>query len=235
MATITASKTLNENLMALWYNTNDSATTAGELMFGGVDPSKVLGNTTYYNISSQRDYWRLSLDNIIFSNGGSLPNVARSIVVDSGTTYVLIGKDLADAINVRIGAMTMEQGLYTIDCNQVLSVPPIKFYFAGNSKDPLILQGRQLVRHIPGTSKYRGVCISIFQESTVIQNGKAVTIFGALFLRNFVSVFHYDNSTVGFANPVGLPDPTLPFSSAPHAYTKPIIMALLATLLCISI
>jgi hypothetical protein len=220
--------------MAMWFNTNDSATIAGELQFGGVDSSKVLGNITYYNIQPQRDYWRMSLDNITFSDGIPMPYTARSAVIDSGTTYALLARDLADNINKRIGATTMVHDLYTIDCGQVSNVQSVKFYFAGNTKEPLVLQGRQMFRHVPGSFQYREVCISIFQESPVIQNGKPVTIIGAMFLRNFVSVFHYDNQSIGFATPVGLPDPALPFGSAAHASAPSALFLALIAAFCIS-
>ena len=198
MTALTRKKLLKHNLFAISYYTNYSNVIAGELRFGEIDSSKYIGNIEYYNISSQRDYWRLQLDNIT-DDKMTIP-VNFSVVIDSGTTYALLPPELSLAINKFIGATIMVNGFYAIDCVEARRIPSLKFYLAGNPS-PLVLEGMQFVRYIDGGNTHQSVCYSIFQESKIIINNRPVAIFGSLFIRNFLTVFSYDNASIGFGAP----------------------------------
>lgn len=199
-----ANKLLTRNIMAQWFNNDvlqdDLSEAAGEIQFGALNPKKYTGEINYIPLNENSNYWTLQMNAIKFGNQEIPVTYDTSVAIDSGTTMVLFPSDIAKSLNQKMGAR-LEDGLYTISCDRVTTIPPIEFYFTGSSK-PLILQGSQLV-YTAKQPGYAPLCVSIIQPNGDLP----IAIIGAWFLRSFYTVFDYDNRAVGFADSVGRSNP----------------------------
>lgn len=191
-----------EEKMAFWYNTNLSVPSggAGSITLGGVDSSKYTGNFKYFNVQSNANsqFWQLGLNAVATASGSIVANFNNvAAVVDTGTTVLLLDAVNAEKINSQIGALyDSESGAYILNCNSISTLPPLVFYFSDTSQ-PLVLSGNQLAF----IDSKGGVCYSIAQSLGGLGINKI--IIGAWFLKSFYTVFDYENSKIGFAQPTG--------------------------------
>lgn len=201
------------------YNMKNDQVVGGEVSFGGIDGNRFDATqpTQWYNISDDRTYWSLKLRSISNSSNGQIiaSGSEFTVVVDSGTTQNHLPTQVADLLNAQMGA-TLVNGQYMVDCDKVASIPSFVFNFGGaaSGSTGIKLAGSQLIIRNSDTN----TCSSIFQPTT------SVPIFGAWFMKNFYTVFDYNNARIGFATPVSASSTnTSPISSntLPLATTAP--------------
>ena len=180
-------------VISFWYNTkDDSNPNSGEITIGGVDTTRFVGELDYLPISSVRSYWSVSFDGVTDSDGNNLSTLSGSIIVDTGTSVVLLPYSLVNSLYKRMNAS--DDGV--LDCATADSLPPIVFYL-GKTGVPLTLSGKDLYFTLPCST---GTCChSIFYAG----GDGDISILGALFLRNFYTVYDYDKARIGFGTLVG--------------------------------
>jgi hypothetical protein len=181
---------------------------------------------------SDRTHWSIPLTAIAAGSKSFLPK-AMNVVVDSGTTFVLLQdgtfrdltKDITTAINQALGA-TLTSGFYTIGCEKINNGFSLSLKFAGTVA--CTISGAQMFIQDPTSN----LCFSIFQLSH--QNDpKGTYIVGSLFLRNFYSVFDYSNARIGFATPTAaeLPKKAVPTTGGVVSHGVSTLMLLIPFML----
>jgi hypothetical protein len=172
--------------MSIWYNDNSTLSdVAGQIIIGPPDTTKFTGRISWNRMPSQRSHWNLELLEFRVGDGPNLMGTPTTVLVDTGTTMVLLPQFLADDIASRMGTLSVGD-FYTIDCNSIDQVPSITIEFADQL---ILLDGKKTTFYDASTKR----CYSIFARS------RSSIIFGAQFLRNFYTVFDWGNERIGFA------------------------------------
>ena len=186
-------------VIGMWYNIkpNPGAGEAGEITFGGIDSTRFTGDLQYYNLTTDRAHWQLGVTDIRI--GTDDKNLVQSgtltCLIDSGTTLALFPSFIVQPIAAAFEAkLVAGQGIYTVDCSKVSSYKPITFTF-GVGTPSITLQPKQMVFQDSGT------CVLIFGTTNTATSNP---IIGALFLRNFYTVFDYGEERIGLGKAIVL-------------------------------
>ena len=136
--------------------------------------------------AAEPTYWRINIGGIKI---GSYSSEVTDGIVDSGTSLLVGPTAAVTAIGNAVGATKTLTGQFTIDCDKVSSIPDITFTIDG--KDYTV-PGSKLV--IQST----GMCLFAMMGADFKEPGPK-WILGDVFMREYYTVFDYDNEQVGFA------------------------------------
>lgn len=155
----------------------DSEQDGGEAIFGGVDDSRYEGKITYAPVR-RKGYWEVQLDKVAFGDEEmDLDNTGAAI--DTGTSLIALPSDVAEILNKEIGATKSWNGQYTIDCEKVASLPPLKFVIDGKDYE---LEGSDYILNVQGS------CLSSFTGLDIPPPLGPIWIIGDVFLRKYYTV-----------------------------------------------
>ncbi|KAF9586112.1 hypothetical protein BGW38_009563 [Lunasporangiospora selenospora] len=216
---------LSENKIGLWLRRADSIATSvpgGEITFGGVNHRRFKGQITYLDTLPNTP-WTVPIAGLTIG-GTRINTTGVSGLIDSGTTVIIVPKNIADAINGAIpGAVTTpENGLWFLPCdgNMDIRITLGTFTVTIPYYDIAILSTSQ---------KYRNTyyCQSSIVFITKSQISLSEWTLGDSFLKNVYSVFDFgvqsNTSTatrIGFAH-LSSPGGRLPYNTANLMKTKP--------------
>lgn len=155
--------------------------------FGSVDTTKFNGNMAWIPVDTSSIYWQTNLVSAISNDNSLTWNGNIKAVFDTGTSLLILPKDLSMAIN-NLFKFTLQSvqssNLYYGKCP--LNYPEtIQLSFSGTS---LTIFSRNLL-YGDGTTCF----------SSVVDGDANVAIIGNGILRNFYTAFNYNNHSVGFA------------------------------------
>lgn len=68
-------------------HSNDDVTS--EMVIGGYDNDSFIGNMSFYDVSSNQNYWAIDLEKVFF-NGGLIKNSVSQALIDTGTSILII-------------------------------------------------------------------------------------------------------------------------------------------------
>lgn len=175
-------KLVDEPVFAFYLGKSDEG---GEAVFGGVDKSHYEGQIEYLSLR-RKAYWEVDFDAIALGDE-VLELYNTGVILDTGTSFITLPTDLADLINVNIGAKKVFGGQYTIDYARKAGLPDVTFTLAGSNytlpSDNYILDTN-------------GTCVSAFTGLDMPEN---VAILGYPFLRRYYSVYDMGKNAVGLA------------------------------------
>ncbi|KAJ3254771.1 Type I transmembrane sorting receptor [Boothiomyces macroporosus] len=205
--------------MFSFYLSNYDDGDSGQVTFGGFDETKFTGDIHWVDVLSvditklgfrQTDpptpptlfWWLFDLNEWTVSVNGTVPIVNQSLasgqfntsIADTGTTLIILGYDIARAINTAIGgAFNPKTGYYDLNCTA--SYPDVTFHHDGfdfNLPSSFYLFKLSNVHCISGI---------IGQKD---HKGNNFALFGDIFLRAFYSIYDksFDSPRIGFAKAV---------------------------------
>ncbi|CAL8469579.1 g9120 [Coccomyxa elongata] len=191
---------LDQPVFTLYLNPDVTKEPAGELAFGTIDATRYVGKLTYTPVVEKK-YWTVALSGVQIS-GTDVSVAATRVVIDSGTSAILLGPEDSTAIHKAIPGMALDRqsGYWVVKggCAAVADLPPVTFVIGGT---PYALPPQLWTRPAASESStdFSGQCVSVLIGSGISSN----TILGAPFLRGFFSVYSYDMATkaaqIGFA------------------------------------
>ncbi|BDA44683.1 Cathepsin E-B [Coccomyxa sp. Obi] len=191
---------LDQPVFTLYLNPDVTKEPAGELAFGTIDATRYVGKLTYTPVVEKK-YWTVALSGVQIS-GTDVSVDATRVVIDSGTSAILLGPDDSAAIHKAIPGMYLDKttGYWVVKggCAAVADLPPVTFVIGGT---PYALPPQLWTRPAASESStdFSGQCVSVLIGSGMSSN----TILGAPFLRGFYSVYSYDMASkaaqIGFA------------------------------------
>ena len=158
-----------------------------ELIFGGIDEDFFEGELVYADVT-RKGYWEVSLDSVTLDNVDL--EITGRAAIDTGTSLIAAPVEIVDEINLKIGAKKGFNGMYTVPCEQVPSLPKIGFNFGGNQFE---LDGSDYILESQGT------CISAFMGMDIPPPAGPIWVIGDAFLRKYYTVYDLKNDRVGFA------------------------------------
>jgi hypothetical protein len=160
----------------------------GELTFGGYDESKFDGDLEWVKLS-HATYWQIDIDSVQI---GSFTTSMTNGIVDSGTSLIVGPSSTVSSIASIIGATKTMVGQYTIDCDKVNTIPEMTWTINGKAYS---VPGEKLV------IQSAGVCLFAMMGMDFPSPGPQ-WILGDVFMREYYTVFDYDNEQVGFAKAI---------------------------------
>ena len=183
-------------VIGMWYNIqrNPGPGEAGEITFGGIDDTRFTGDLQYYNLTTDRAHWQLGVTEITIEGDRNLvTNSPMTSLIDTGTTLALFPASIVEPIAAAFqGRLVTGQGIYIVDCEKVSTFKPITFKF-GAGTPSITLKPEQLVFRDSDT------CVLIFGTTNTASGNP---IIGALFLRNFYTVFDYGRERIGLGKAI---------------------------------
>ncbi|CAB1323098.1 unnamed protein product [Coregonus sp. 'balchen'] len=144
-----------------FYMTMD-AQQVSELTFGGVDTTKYQGQIYWTPINGQETGWC---------------GQGCQAIVDTGTSMLTAPGQVMGTLMQSIGAQQDQYGQYTVNCNQINSLPTLTFTI-------------------------NGVNFPLPPSAYIQQNGQPLWILGDVFLMEYYSVYDRTSNQVGFATAV---------------------------------
>lgn len=148
----------------------------GEYLFGAVDASKYTGDLTTVPVDNSQGFWGITVDDISVSGSKSFGSFGG--ILDTGTTLLLLTKDLASQVAQAYDATDNGDGTFTIDCD-TSKLKPLDFTIAGAKF------------HVPTDSiifeQDGNTCYASFGYDA--NGGLTFAILGDVFLKNNYVVF----------------------------------------------
>jgi hypothetical protein len=181
---------LDEARFGVWMTeeTGGDGTIAGEITLGGIDTTKFTGDITYTRVT-RKGYWQFNI------NGAKVngQNVARSgsAISDTGTSLIVGPTSTVRSIASALGGrFNPQQGLYTVDCSKVDSLPDVVFTI--ENKDFAVTSKSYVLR-------LDGLCLLGFES---LSGAPIDWILGDVFIRDWYQIYDIGGSQIGFARSV---------------------------------
>ncbi|CAJ0568849.1 unnamed protein product, partial [Mesorhabditis spiculigera] len=181
-----------QQLFAFWLNRDlDDNANGGEMTLCGTDTAHYSGNIAWEPLIAE-DYWRIQLDSMSIKGKQVATKIAA--IVDTGTSLLAGPTDAVKEIQKQIGAFSLGNGEYMVDCNLIPLLPKVTFTLGGQD---FVLEGKDYVLKI--TEQGESVCLSGFMGIDIPAPNGPLWILGDVFIGRFYSVFDRQNMRVGFA------------------------------------
>jgi hypothetical protein len=162
----------------------------GEINFGSPDTSAFSGSLNYVAALKNTDgFWEIPITSISFNGKTASIQSGVTVLLDSGTSYMLVPPTDADAIHAVIPGSKKNGEVYTVPCN---TNTPLTLTFGGQAYTILPVD----YIGAPGTD---GTCASNVVARTTFSATQ--WLVGDVFLKNVYTVFDYDGSRIGFGQP----------------------------------
>ncbi|KAG8891376.1 hypothetical protein FRC01_014741, partial [Tulasnella sp. 417] len=167
-----------------------------ELCFGCVNSSKYTGDLQWFPVDLQDTfgiayYWNIATAGLTY-NGTPLAGGEYSLLVDTGTTLIFVPSDNAEALYSQIPGSTpapeLGKGYFKFPCNSTVSSVAFRF---GNADFAIHPSDFNVGAHPSDPSSCIGAVLSVPNGSNAVA--------GDAFLKNWYSVYDYDEMRVGFA------------------------------------
>lgn len=159
-----------------------------EVVFGGVDQSHYTGKMVKIPIR-RKAYWEVDLDAITFGQD-TVEFDNTGVILDTGTSLIVLPSTLAELINREIGAKKGPNGVYTVDCSKRTSAPDMKFNLSGHN---FTIDASDYIVELQGN------CVSAFIGLDIPEPAGPLILLGDVFLRKYYSVYDLGNNAVGLA------------------------------------
>jgi hypothetical protein len=207
---------IDRRLYSLWLD--DRAATHGQILFGGIDPSKFEGSLTSLplqpEIGSIIASFTVVLTGISIGAPGSQRSLTGStfdlpVLLDSGTTLTYLPDDIFADLVAEFDARdyTADTGYVIVDCNVANSDAVITYRFGSDSgptinvplSEVITPVTRQTARYFQQFEDIQDVCALHIMPAGDSGGGQAHYLLGDTFLRSAYVVYDIDNDVVAIA------------------------------------
>ncbi|KAH8595269.1 putative vacuolar protease A [Bisporella sp. PMI_857] len=179
-------KLLDEPVFAFYLG--DAEDDDSEVTFGGVNEAHYEGKVTTIPLR-RKAYWEVDLDSISFGDAtAELDNTG--VILDTGTSLIVLPTTLAELLNKEIGAKKGYNGQYTIECEKRASLPDLTFELSGYKFS---------ITPYDYILEVQGSCISSFTPMDIPEPAGPLAILGDAFLRKWYTIYDLGNNSVGLA------------------------------------
>ncbi|KAG1234902.1 hypothetical protein G6F68_004928 [Rhizopus microsporus] len=215
---------ISEPIFGVYLGSMDATGWAGEVLLGAVNQSKYTGELKYVPVQQNVNpktqkldytYWSVGIQDIkvirnnqtasITAAGNSSESSMKNAMLDTGTTFTYLTKEMADKI---IGLITQRKpselgqsnGLYVVDCNLKTTEVKLELMIASvDTNQPVHWQIDVMDLIVPLNENRCGFGIT-YKENSLNDN----FIIGDIILRSSYLVFDMGNKRVGLASAIGM-------------------------------
>ncbi|KAF6210814.1 hypothetical protein GE061_013925 [Apolygus lucorum] len=130
---------IGEEVISVYLNKAGTSDDGGELVFGGVDPSKVKEGTLNdpIKLAEPQENWSIPLDSlqVIVSEADPVTIASgTTALIDTGSGMVIGPKEQVVALHKAIGCKySITKDIGWVSCDKVPSLPSVKYTFDGKS------------------------------------------------------------------------------------------------------
>ncbi|CAO3610182.1 unnamed protein product [Cunninghamella blakesleeana] len=211
-------KLIQQHVFSIYLNSVDSKGWSGEIIFGGIDPSKFTGEISYAPVPKTPmvsgdaiyGYWAVPGQGFHIQNGkGPTSNIRYkqpvATIIDTGSTLSYlpysVAQPLLDAITGP-GNNRYDQasGLFVVDCNLDKQNTILQVQFATSTnvtETPVVINAN--VNDMVYDAGNAGCVFGIGTTSSAISLSENLLLIGDSILRNAYMVFDMDQKRIGFA------------------------------------
>lgn len=189
-----------EPIFSFYLNRDQTSSPGGELIFGGVDQSRVSGEISYTPLKEE-SYWLFEMDGVSVAGSPNTVHTGSSkstkvtgkslAIADTGTSLIMGPMDVAQVINQRLNATYDTAGgiFYLPNC-ELNDLPDIVLEISG--REYPLKPDQYIVRDVGEDGQT--VCISGISGGDV-----SFWILGDVFIGPYYTVFDFGNRRIGFA------------------------------------
>lgn len=179
---------LDEPVFAFYLGDANTEGDESEVVFGGVNPDHYTGKITKIPLR-RKAYWEVDLDAITFGKEtAELDNTG--VILDTGTSLIVLPSTLAELLNKEIGAKKSFNGQYTVECDTRDKLPDLGFTLSGYN---FSITAYDYILEVQGS------CISAFTGMDIKAPVGPLAILGDAFLRKWYSIYDLADNSVGIA------------------------------------
>ncbi|XP_032872413.1 cathepsin E-like [Amblyraja radiata] len=162
-----------------------------EIIFGGVDPSHYQGSINWVPVTHQA-YWQIEIQRVTVNGQVVACSEGCPAIIDTGTSLLVGPTNAITNIQQAVGATPGSYGQYSINCNDLSSMPDVVFTI--NGYDFTLPATAYALK----STYYNQVsCMSGFGDT-----GSNLWILGDVFIGEYYSIFDRGNNRVGLAKAV---------------------------------
>lgn len=179
---------LPANMVGIHLQRTSDGINDGQLTFGGVDSARFAGKLSYSKTISD-DSWQIAADDAGV-DGKTAGLKGKTAIIDTGTSYILMPPDDADALHQLIPGSSKNDELYIMPCS---SSADVFFTLSG-------------VKYSVSPKDYVGKQSGSGCQSNIIGHQAFSPndwILGDVFLKNVYTVLDFDNARIGFGTKSG--------------------------------
>ncbi|EOA92173.1 uncharacterized protein SETTUDRAFT_85375 [Exserohilum turcica Et28A] len=189
MDVLSSNRLINAKLYGIHLSRAKDGLKDGELDLGQVNPKRFTGDINYIDcVENDTGFWEIPLQGASVDGADAgLSTAARTAIMDTGTSYILMPKDDAVAIHAKIKGQTQNGEAFFVPCD---TTAVVQFGFNGQKYN---ISAADWIGDQVDQSK--NLCRSnIVGRQTF---GAHQWLVGDVFLKNVYSVFDFDKSRVG--------------------------------------
>ncbi|CAG2117669.1 unnamed protein product [Medioppia subpectinata] len=179
-------------VFSFYLNRDVKGRPGGELILGGSDPNHYIGNFTYVPVTNQ-SYWQFTMDGLTVGNNsdGKFCSPSCQAIADTGTSTIVGPSREIKAINALIGAKSVGNGNYVVNCKRVKALPIVTLTLGGKA---FPLKPSQYIYKQLGLNG-NVQCMSGFES-----DDDPLWILGDVFIGPYYTEFDFGRNRVGFAS-----------------------------------
>jgi len=165
-----------------------TATLGGVFVFGGTDQNLFQGAITFTPVTKKL-FWQIAITRITF-NGVVVGGQSQQFIVDTATTLLVIGTQVAKTIHTKMGGrFDLNTRTWQIPCKATVG------------KLAIVINGVPFQINPLDIMRERISSTSSFCFSGIAPTDGNVWILGGVFLKNVYAIFDREKDRVGFALP----------------------------------
>lgn len=180
---------LASNIVGIHLQRDSDGAKDGQITFGGVDKTKFTGDISYTTALPNEGAWEVPVGNSGV-HGISTNLTARTAIIDTGTSYILMPPVDAQALHRLVPGSVANGENFNVPCSTTADV---QFTFSGVAYS---VSPKDYVGKPSG-----GVCTSNILAHQPF--GPTQWLLGDVFLKNVYAVFDYDKQRIGFGTLTG--------------------------------
>jgi cathepsin D len=186
-----------EKLFSVWLSKNPQGENGGSLILGGTDSSLYTGSINYVPLIAET-YWQFTMGDFLLSNNsmGYCSGGCKAIC-DTGTSLIAGPSAQIDALNSKLGAITIDgEGIFP-SCDVINTLPDVQIVI---NSITYTLTPKDYVLQV--TSLGKTECLSGFMGIDIPAPIGPLWILGDVFISTYYTVFDFGNNQVGWATAV---------------------------------
>ncbi|KAG9339723.1 hypothetical protein JZ751_023370, partial [Albula glossodonta] len=181
---------LKEKVFSVYYSRDPKYIPGGEIVLGGTDPDYYTGSFNYLSTSAGGK-WDVTMKGVSVGAETLFCTDGCTAMIDTGSSYITGPASSVSILMRAIGAKELAEGGYTVNCDQVKSLPSISFHLGGQeyalTEEDYILWHSQFGEDI---------CTVAFKGLDVPPPTGPIWILGANFIARYYTEFDRANNRI---------------------------------------
>jgi len=193
-----AQQLVAQPLFSFWLSKNPQGQNGGELVLGGIDTTRYTGPINYVPLTAET-YWSFTMGDILLKSTslGYCPNGGCKAIADTGTSLIAGPTAQVNALNTKLGAVTLNgEGIFP-SCDVISSLPDVTIVI---NSVTYVLTPQDYVLQVSSLGKTE--CLSGFMGIDIPSPPGPLWILGDVFISTYYTVFDFGGKRLGFATAV---------------------------------